>query len=165
MRIVRHTENQFAAEEKPLAWSVLFALFGLASITLVAEALMQGGGWQTIAAALFFAVTGYFLFATERVWLVLDREANAADLQVGRDNILMSVDAVMKAEVRATETGHALHLTTAIRDLPIVFPSRDENPERLMRCAAEINAWLKGRSVPVQAAAPAPMLDSAPVLT
>ena len=173
MRIVRHTENQFAAEEKPLASSVLFALFGLASVLLVAEALTRGGGWQTIAAALFFAVTGYFLFSVERVWLVLDREANAADLQCGRENVLISVDALMRAEVRKTAEGHALCLATAVRDLPVIFPSRDDSPARLMLVAAELNAWLKGQPVPATAESaapmpapmPAPMLDSAPILT
>lgn len=61
MRIIRHTQTQFAAEEKPLHWSGLFAVFAIASLVLLTEALTQGGGWQMVAAALFFAVSGYLL--------------------------------------------------------------------------------------------------------
>ncbi|HQU66749.1 MAG TPA: hypothetical protein PLI43_00980 [Albidovulum sp.] len=165
MRIIRHTQTQFAAEEKPLHWSGLFAVFAIASLVLLTEALTQGGGWQMVAAALFFAVSGYLLFSADRVWLVLDREINAADMRFGHESMLISVDALMCADVVETGNGYALAITTAIRDVPFLLASRDHDPARLQACATQLNGWLKGQMVTASAAETAPMLDSAPLLT
>lgn len=165
MRIIRHTQNQFAAEEKPLHWSGLVAVFALASLVLVAEALTRGGGWQMVAAALFFAVSGYFLFSVNRVWLVLDREINAADLRFGNESMIVSVDALMRADVVETGNGYALAITTAIREVPVLLASRDQDPARLALCATRLNGWLKGQMATASVTEPAPMLDSAPLLT
>ncbi|MGL4281033.1 MAG: hypothetical protein ACRCS0_11745 [Albidovulum sp.] len=165
MRIIKHTQTQFAAEEKPLHWAGLFAVFAFASLVLLTEALTRGGGWQMIAAALFFAVSGYLFFSADRVWLVLDREINAADLRMGGESMIISVDALMRAEVVATGTGYALAVTTAIREHPLLLASRDQDPARLQACAGALNAWLKGQMVAAPAVDTAPMLDSAPLLT
>jgi hypothetical protein len=165
MRIIRHTQNQFAAEEKPLHWSGLFALFAFASLVLLTEALTRGGGWQMVAAALFFAVSGYLLFSANRVWLVLDREINAADLRFGNESMIISVDALMRADVVETGNGYALAITTAIREVPVLLASRDQDPARLELCATQLNGWLKGQMVPALVTETAPMLDSAPLLT
>lgn len=165
MRIIRHTQNQFAAEEKPLHWSGLFALFAFASLVLATEALTRGGGWQMVAAALLFVVSGYFLFSANRVWLVLDREINAADLRFGHESMIVSVDALMRAEVVEAGEGYALAITTAIREVPVLLASRDQDPARLQACASALNAWLRGQTAAASVAEPAPMLDSAPLLT
>lgn len=165
MRIIRHTPTQFAAEEKPLTWSVLFALFGIAALVLLASALTKASGWHIVAAALTFAVTGYILFSVERAWLILDREANLADLRIGRQSVLVSVDALMRAEVRNTPKGYALAIETAIRNEPVLLFSKDEDPAQLELCARQINAWLKGEVAATAARPDLPMLDSAPLLT
>jgi hypothetical protein len=165
MRIITHTQNKFAAEEKPLYWSALFALFAFASLVLVTVAMTQGGGWQTVAAALFFAVSGYLLFSADRVWMVLDREINAADLRFGNESMIISVDALMRADVVETGEGYALAVTMAIRDVPVLLASRDQDPVRLQTCASALNAWIKGQAMPASVAQSAPMLDSAPLLT
>lgn len=165
MRIIRQSQTQFAAEEKPLLWGALFATFGIATLVLVASALTRGSGWHVIAAALAFAVTGYALFSVERSWLILDREANLAELRIGRRSMLLSVDALMRAEVRLTGEGYALAIETAVRGEPVLMRSKDESPAHLELCARHLNAWLRGE-VAVPTAMPGlPMLDSGPLLT
>jgi small-conductance mechanosensitive channel len=165
MRVLIHTEQQFVAEEKPLIWVALFALFLLASAILVMQVLTGAGGGHTIAAGCAFFVSAYLLFSIERVWIVLDREANIAELHSGRDRTLISIDALMGAEVRRDGPVHSLAITTAIRDVPILLNSRDRTADGLDLCAARLNAWLRGEPLPQTAATAAPALDSAPLLT
>lgn len=165
MRIIRQSQTQFAAEEKPMMWAVLFGTFGTAALILAASALTKAGGGHVIAAALAFAVTGYALFSTERSWLILDREANLADLRFGKQSMLVSADALMRADVVETAQGYALAIETAIRNEPVLLHSKDHNPAQLELCARHLNAWLKGEIAAPAAMPQAPMLDSAPLLT
>ena len=146
MRIIRHTQTQFAAEEKPLIRSVLFALFAIAGLVLGAAALTGGGGWPVVAATLIFAASGYALFSLDRTWMVLDREANVADLRFGKQSMLVSVDALMGATVVITADGYALAIETAIRETPVLLQSKDASPAQLELCAHNLNAWLAGRT-------------------
>lgn len=165
MRIIRQSQTQFAAEEKPLMWSVLFGLFGIATLVLVASALTKGGGWHIVVAALAFAVTGYILFSIDRSWLILDREANLADLRFGRQSMLVSVDALMRADVVETAEGYALAIETAIRNEPVLLQSTDHDPAQLELCARQMNAWLKGQTAAEPQVAEMPLFDSEPLLT
>jgi len=165
MRVLRHTEQQFIAEEKPLIRVGLFALFILASAILAMQVLTGAGDGHTIAAGCAYVVSAYLLFSIDRVWIVLDREANIAELHCGRDRIVLSVDALMGAEVRSDGAGHRLAISTAIRDLPILLDSKDRSADQLDACARRLNAWLRGETAPQAAIAATPALDSAPVLT
>ena len=166
MRVLKHTEQQFVAEEKPLIWFCLFALFALASAILVMQVLGGLAGWQTLAAGFFFAVSGHQLFSIERVWLILDREENIAELRCGRIHEVLSVDALTMAGVLSGPDGHSLAIRTALCDTPITLASSATDTRRLELCAAALNAWLLRESaatlVPVPAA---PRLDSELLLT
>lgn len=162
MRIVRHTRDRFVAEDRPLLWGLPWLLVPLAAL-LAVESLARGAGWQALALALALAASACLLATTGRTRISLDREANLAELRSGRDRVLISVDALMRAEVRTTGGRAGLAIDTALRDLPIVLAGRDA--EALDRCARHLNAWLGGEAAPECVRAAAPMLDSAPLLT
>lgn len=164
MRIVRHTRDRFVAEDRPLLWGLPWLLVALAAL-LAVESLARGEIWQALALALALAASASLLAATGRTRLSLDREANLADLRSGRDRVLISVDALMRAEVRTSGGRTGLAIDTALRDLPIVLAGSGRDAEALDRCARHLNAWLGGETAPECVRAAAPMLDSAPLLT
>lgn len=164
MRVLRHTEQHFVAEAKPLIRVGLFGLFILAAAILVMQVLTGAGNGHVIAAGLAFGVSAYLLFSIERVWIVLDREANVAELHSGRDRIVISVDALTGAEVTSDGAVFGLAIATALRDVPFVLDSRSRTEGRLDTCARRLNAWLRNETLPQRVTTAAPMLDSEPLI-
>lgn len=169
MRVLRQTEQQFVAEEKPLTWASLLALFALAAALLLMQLLNGRADWQSLAAGLVVAVSGYHLLTIKRVWLVLDRSANAAELHRGRARVSLPLDVLAGASVQPLDdgTGQRLLFATRTAAAEVTLTTGGLDPARLQRCAAALNAWLAGAAAP---AAPAPArpaalrLDSDPAL-
>ena len=165
MKVIRHTEQQFIAEERPFLWLCLLALFILASAILLAHALYGGADWQMLSAAFFFVVSGYLMFSIDRIWIILDREENIAELRRGRIHVVISVDALMSAGVESGSAGHSLAVHTAIRNKPVLLASSDNDIRHIEYCAAALNAWLAHETPSAVPAVVAVRLDSDPLLT
>ncbi len=152
MRVLKRTEETLIIEEKPWSLGLLLGLFVIGLVYGAFQAAREEGMLTALfVLTLALSVCAIFSFASERVWLVLDRNTGTVELR--RRNLLryrrevfdladLTPDGIL---VQSNDDTLRLALRLKSSEAPVPMTSYYQSGGNVRACAEAARDWLSGK--------------------